>query len=197
MTLTVEKVLAMSEAEVKDLTEFEVYGDIFNNKDISREDKMKVLGRTSASYLVDHPIHDGDFMLEPWDIPQPYNHYVVIQPDEVQDKVGSIVLPGQSKGYEEFKRRQGRIVALGLGAFKDRDDMETPWPGIRPKVGERVAFYNVNVEKVPVNGVSLFFMSDINVKVKLSPNTKMVNWYSDDHLRAKNAEIDIMTKGDE
>lgn len=62
-------------------------------------------------------------------------HRVLVLPEEVDEKAGSLYLPAETRARMGDAQIFGTVVDLGLTAFKAFDDGE-PWC----KVGDRVAF---------------------------------------------------------
>jgi co-chaperonin GroES (HSP10) len=66
---------------------------------------------------------------------KPAGHRVLVEPDKVDEKEGSLFLPQEVRARMGDAQIFGTVVALGRNAFKDFSDGK-PWC----KVGERVAF---------------------------------------------------------
>lgn len=66
---------------------------------------------------------------------QPIGTKVLVMPDQIADKVGSIMLPGDTVERNSLAVTTGTVIAVGAGAFSDwaNADKET-----YPKPGDRV-----------------------------------------------------------
>ena len=70
-------------------------------------------------------------------VPVPFGSYVIVRPNELEEKIGSIVIARANEERARGAVTDGTVVALGPLAFKD--DMNPsgePWY----KVGDRVIF---------------------------------------------------------
>lgn len=65
---------------------------------------------------------------------QPCGHRVLVRPDEVSDRRGSLYVPATTREREQYAQIFGTIVAIGPTAWKGFDEGQ-PWA----KVGDRVA----------------------------------------------------------
>ncbi|MDB6036002.1 MAG: hypothetical protein JWM16_6340 [Verrucomicrobiales bacterium] len=68
----------------------------------------------------------------------PTEFKVLILPDEVQEKIGSIYVPEETKAKEKYATTDGTIVAISHLAFTYASAEE--WGDHKPKPGDRVAF---------------------------------------------------------
>jgi co-chaperonin GroES (HSP10) len=66
---------------------------------------------------------------------KPCAYHVLVTPDEIADRVGSIFLSSQTREREKYSQIFGTIVAIGPTAWQGFDDGK-PWA----EVGDRVAF---------------------------------------------------------
>jgi co-chaperonin GroES (HSP10) len=66
---------------------------------------------------------------------RPAGHRLLVKPDEVSEKQGSLYLAVSTKERQANEQIFGTIVSIGKTAWKAFDDGE-PWA----KVGDRVAF---------------------------------------------------------
>jgi len=66
---------------------------------------------------------------------KPAGHRVLVMPDKVDEKQGSIFIPIEARERMGEAQIYGTVISLGMTAFKAFDDGE-PWC----KVGDRVAF---------------------------------------------------------
>lgn len=66
---------------------------------------------------------------------KPAGHRVLVIPEEVDEKTGSIYLPAETRARMGDAQIFGKVVAVGATAFKAFDDGD-PWC----QVGDRVAF---------------------------------------------------------
>jgi co-chaperonin GroES (HSP10) len=69
---------------------------------------------------------------------RPSEFKVLIKPLEVEEKIGSIILPDQNKEREQFAQIQGHIIDVSPGAFTYLDQSE--WRGQKPKIGDLVIY---------------------------------------------------------
>ena len=94
---------------------------------------------------------------------RPSEFKVLIKPLEVEEKVGSIILPDQNKEREQFAQIQGHIIDVSPGAFTYLDQSE--WRGQKPKIGELVIYakyagFNV---RGPKDGVEYTIVNDKDI----------------------------------
>jgi len=69
----------------------------------------------------------------------PTEYRVLIKPKEVGDKIGSIIIPDESKDRNQFAQMEGTLVAVSPLAFTYANESE--WNGSpKPKPGDRVMF---------------------------------------------------------
>ena len=66
---------------------------------------------------------------------KPAGHRVLVKPDEVEEKVGSLYLAVETKERRANEQIFGTLVAIGENAWKAFDEGK-PWA----KVGDRVTF---------------------------------------------------------
>jgi co-chaperonin GroES (HSP10) len=67
---------------------------------------------------------------------EPTEFKVLIEPKPVETKIGSIIIPDQTKEHEKYAAIEGRIVAMSHLAFTYATADE--WGDKRPKIGQRV-----------------------------------------------------------
>lgn len=68
----------------------------------------------------------------------PTEYKVLVKPKEVEDKIGSIIIPDSKKDHDTYASVEGEIVALSHLAFTYADASE--WDDKRPKPGDRVIY---------------------------------------------------------
>lgn len=68
----------------------------------------------------------------------PSGFKVLIRPDEVAEKIGSIILAPESTEKQKYATTKGTIIAIGAAAFTHITDAE--WAGATPKAGDRVIY---------------------------------------------------------
>lgn len=71
---------------------------------------------------------------------QPIGTKVLVATDWVDDhtKSGLVTLPTETVERMSLAVRTGTLVAIGGGAFSDWPNSDKRWPGVSPKVGDRV-----------------------------------------------------------
>lgn len=62
---------------------------------------------------------------------QPCRYSVIVELDPVNNKVGSIIMPDDTREREQFAATRATLLAVGGNAFED-------WQGVIPKPGDRV-----------------------------------------------------------
>ena len=68
---------------------------------------------------------------------QPVEYKVVVLQDEVEEKTkGGIYIPQDTRDKEQMAEVNGTLIAAGGLAFCD--GLNGPWPGEKPKPGDRV-----------------------------------------------------------
>jgi len=75
---------------------------------------------------------------------EPAGHRIIVRPDKIEEKVGSLYITEQAKDMEVRAASMGVIVAKGKSAWKAFDDGE-PWAS----VGDRVMFATYAGRDVP------------------------------------------------
>jgi len=68
----------------------------------------------------------------------PTEFKVLISPDEIGEKIGSVYIPQENKERQQFAQQVGTLVALAPLAFTYDE-----WKGIedkKPKIGDKVLF---------------------------------------------------------
>lgn len=68
----------------------------------------------------------------------PTEFKVLIDPKQVDEKIGSIIVPDMTKDREKYATTEGTIVALSHLAFTYASEDE--WAGMKPKPGDRVLY---------------------------------------------------------
>lgn len=68
----------------------------------------------------------------------PTEFKVLIDPKQVDEKIGSIIVPDMTKDREKYATVEGTIVALSHLAFTYASEDE--WAGMKPKPGDRVLY---------------------------------------------------------
>lgn len=68
--------------------------------------------------------------------PLPLDNRVLIKPDPLEDKIGSIFIPDSVKGQHDPKKK-GVVIAAGIGHYAEQTGEFTP---ITVKEGDRVVF---------------------------------------------------------
>lgn len=69
----------------------------------------------------------------------PTEYRVLIRPKEVSDKIGSIIIPDESKDRNQFAQIEGTLVAISPLAFTYANEGE--WAGAsKPKPGDVVLY---------------------------------------------------------
>jgi chaperonin GroES len=66
---------------------------------------------------------------------KPCSYHVLVRPDNVAERAGTIYLPQSTREREQLAQVFGTIVAIGPSAWKGFDDGE-PWAA----VGDRVSY---------------------------------------------------------
>ena len=66
---------------------------------------------------------------------QPLDQRVLVLPDPVSDKVGSIIIPDAQKERDKFAQIKGTLVAIGVNAWEEAS--RSP-QFVRPVPGDRV-----------------------------------------------------------
>lgn len=96
----------------------------------------------------------------------PTEFKVLIKPDEVSEKKGSIIIPEQSKEREQHAQMTGTIIAMSPLAFTYSDD----WPDdTRPKAGDRVMYAKFSgFEAIGFDGKHYKLVNDKDVTATLS-----------------------------
>jgi len=93
---------------------------------------------------------------------QPVELKVLVKPKEIEEKVGSIILPDQNQEREKYAQIHGEIVATSPLAFGYAKPDE--WRGMKPKVGDSVIYAKyagVNVRGA--DGVEYTIINDEDV----------------------------------
>lgn len=65
---------------------------------------------------------------------EPIGDIVLVKLDEVEEKVGSVLLPEDYRDRKQVAATTGTIISLGSDAFLDFTDMR------KPQVGDRIVF---------------------------------------------------------
>lgn len=71
----------------------------------------------------------------------PTEYKVLVLPDSIEEKIGSVYIPDKAKEQEQFAQTKGRIVAASPLAFSYADEEE--WLAAsaeKPKVGDTVLY---------------------------------------------------------
>lgn len=86
---------------------------------------------------------------------------LLIKPDSVQDKVGSIIIP------EKFREEQeiGTVIAAGGGRRDKKTGAVVP---MNCKVGSKVLFNKQQFEKLTLDSVEYYMLNDSEVLAVLS-----------------------------
>lgn len=70
---------------------------------------------------------------------EPVGTKVLVLTDQIAEvTAGGIHLPGEKVERETLGITKGTLVAVGGGAFSDWPNSDRKWPGVVPKVGDRV-----------------------------------------------------------
>lgn len=92
------------------------------------------------------PVKVSPFKVEIIDYPgnqsgyEPIHTKVLVLPDVIQDKVGSIQLLESEVERQTLAVCTGWLVAVGGAAFTDWPHTNKTWPGHLPKPGDRIYF---------------------------------------------------------
>lgn len=87
---------------------------------------------------------------------KPVNQNVLIQPDEVEEKIGSVIIPEMVQDRNQHAQTWGTIVSLCDDAF---EEMNTP-----PKPGTKVCFARYGGAIIEgLDGVKYRLLKDIDV----------------------------------
>lgn len=87
---------------------------------------------------------------------RPINLNVLVLPDPVEEKQGSIVLPDEIKQKMQWAQTEGTLVALCPDAFREMKS--------RPKPGTRVAFARHNGSNVKgKDGQEYRLLKDVDI----------------------------------
>lgn len=71
----------------------------------------------------------------------PTEFKVLVLPDNVEEKIGSVYIPDKAKDQEQFAQTRGRIVAASPLAFNYADDEDWAVANAeKPKVGDTVLY---------------------------------------------------------
>jgi co-chaperonin GroES (HSP10) len=91
---------------------------------------------------------------------KPAGHRVLVKPDEVEEKVGSLYLAVETKERRANEQIFGTLVAVGENAWKAFDEGK-PWA----KVGDRVTFakYGGFTIEDPVTKEKLRLLNDEDI----------------------------------
>jgi co-chaperonin GroES (HSP10) len=91
---------------------------------------------------------------------KPAGHRVLVKPDEVEEKVGSLYLAVETKERRANEQIFGTLVAIGANAWKAFDD-GSAWA----KVGDRVTFakYGGFTIEDPVTKEKLRLLNDEDI----------------------------------
>lgn len=102
---------------------------------------------------------------------RPCSYHVLVRPDEVSDRRGSLYVPASTKEREQYAQIFGTIVAIGPSAWKGFDDGE-PWA----KVDDRVSFakYGGFVLEDPETKEQFRLLLDKDIVAIVSEGTKTV-----------------------
>lgn len=65
----------------------------------------------------------------------PVDLRIVVKPDPVEEKIGSILVPDQHKDRTKYAATKATLVAVGDNAFREWGES-----ALRPKPGDRVLF---------------------------------------------------------
>lgn len=68
----------------------------------------------------------------------PSGFKVLIRPDEVAEKIGSLYIPTETATKQEYATTKGTIIEVGGAAFTHITKEE--WAGQAPKAGDRVIY---------------------------------------------------------
>ena len=101
---------------------------------------------------------------------EPVRYRVLIKPDEVDEKTGSLYMPQNTRDRKQEACDRGTLIAMGEMAFLE-------WEGRKPKVGDRVLFNRYAGSIVSVSEESEKFRlcndEDIGAILNLSPGADL------------------------
>jgi len=102
---------------------------------------------------------------------KPCSYHVLVRPDNVAERQGTIYLPSASVQREQMAQVIGTIVAVGPTAWKGFDDGE-PWAS----VGDRVSYakYGGVLMKDPETDEHFRLLLDKDIVAIVSEGTKYV-----------------------
>lgn len=73
---------------------------------------------------------------------RPIGYRLIVKPETVEEKVGSIYIPDEAKDQKQWKQSKGEVVAMGELAFTTGTPGKEDYIAFpnRPKVGDVVMF---------------------------------------------------------
>lgn len=83
-----------------------------------------------AKVALDIPVYPNTSGFAPLDLK------VIVMPDPVQDKIGSIYVPETAKEKEKFAKAEGTLIAIGENAWEEAASRSAKFT--RPKPGDRI-----------------------------------------------------------
>jgi co-chaperonin GroES (HSP10) len=87
----------------------------------------------------------------------PLGDRVVVRPDKMPDKIGSIIVPDSVKAGMKLEVSRGEVLAMGPG-MPCADGRRWPMPDVKPH--DRVCFFTQGAVKVKINGEELVSLRD-------------------------------------
>ena len=91
----------------------------------------------------------------------PLGDNVVVKPDKVADKVGSIIITEQQKERQQFAAESGILVGLGPDAYLWSSDRQRKFEGVRPQPGQHVVMKRYSgISTFGLDGEIYWVMSD-------------------------------------
>lgn len=102
---------------------------------------------------------------------RPCSYHVLVRPDNVAERQGTIILPQSTREREQMAQVVGTIVAIGPTAWKGFDD-GLPWA----QVGDRVSYakYGGVLMKDPETDEHFRLLLDKDIVAIVSEGTKLV-----------------------
>jgi co-chaperonin GroES (HSP10) len=114
--------------------------------------------------------------VDPAAIPDPVGYRILVQPIEIADKIGSVLLADQTVADARHLCYVGRVVKLGATAYKHPKFMEDTWC----KIGDYVVYGRYAGQEVRLRGRSkqhsFRFVNDDEIMAIAADPTALVTY---------------------
>lgn len=88
---------------------------------------------------------------------KPLGDRLVVRPDKVPDRIGSIIVPDSVKAGMKMEISRGEVLAMGPGMTR-ADGRLWPMPDVKP--GDRVLFFTEGAVRIELDGEKLVSLRD-------------------------------------